>query len=455
MATNPYTEIDRDILADAYSSDHTREVLLTLCDTIGPRFAGTDGERRGAEYIAEMLSMVDSVQIEEFPFKAWRRGKPAQLRVESRTGPRDIQCISLPYGSSTPPEGVSGELVDLGAGAAEDVEGLRDRIRGRIVITEATGAHRSEIYGRVTKAGAKGFVLKGRAPGMILPTGCVSFGVPGTIAAVGIAHESGLLIQRLLAGGDVSLSIRTSDSVGTGQSCNVVAELKGSKFPDEYVVIGGHMDSHDLAPGAVDNASGTTCVVEVARLLATQKPRLERSIRFVAFGAEEVGLLGSYRYAEVHADEMAATRMMLNLDCVSMSRPKGLVFHKVPGAADYVESLRAQLREPLPLFDRIHPHSDHFPFLLEGVPTAEIAGGRFNPGVASFAHMAGDTADKVSLIDLREQSALAARVLVRAANDSGWPFAQRTPEEVAALLKETGIDRTLSFERPETTQRAQ
>jgi Zn-dependent M28 family amino/carboxypeptidase len=173
---------------------------------------------------------------------------------------------------------------------------------------------------------------------------------------------------------------------------------------------------------------------------------LHRSVRFIGFGAEEVGLLGSYHYASVQAGDMPATRFMLNLDCVSMSRPKGLVFHKIPGADEYVGALRAQMREPLPFSERLHPHSDHFPFFLKGVITAEIGGGRFNPNVAAFGHMAGDTPDKVSLIDLREQSALAARVLFRAANDADWPFAHRTPEEVEALLKETGIDKALAFE---------
>ena len=69
---------------------------------------------------------------------------------------------------------------------------------------------------------------------------------------------------------------------------------------------------------------------------------------------------------------------MLNLDCLVMSRPKGLVFHKLPGAEAYAEKLRAQMQEPLPFFNQIHSHSDHFPFVLKGVPTGEIGGGRFH-----------------------------------------------------------------------------
>ena len=448
---NPFSDIDRTIIADAYTSDETKDVLHTLCDTIGIRFAGTEGERLGAEYIAKKFDEygLDQTEIEEFEFDAWRRGDPAKLSLVGKNA-RNIPCLALPYGAPTASGGVTATLVDIGPGAPEDVERHRDGIRGSIVITEATGAHRGEIYGRVVEAGAVGFILHGRAPGMILPTGCVSFGKAGAIPAVGIAHESGLQIQRLSGRDDVTLNIQTFDSFVTGTSRNVVGELKGRRVPDEYVVVGGHMDSRDVAPGAVDNASGTTCVVETSRLLALQRDNVDRSIRFIGFGAEEVGLLGSYQYAKAHTDEMASIRFMLNLDCLAMSRPKGLVFHKLPGGDDYAKKLRSQLNEPLPFYDRIHAHSDHFPFILEGVPTGEIGGGRFNPGVKSFAHMAGDTADKVSLIDLREESALASRILVRASNDPDWPFSRRTKAELEKVLKDSGIKEAMKFENQST-----
>ena len=446
-SSNPFSTIDRTIIADAFTSNETGEVLHTLCDAIGIRFAGTEGERLGAEYIARKFEEygLDSVDIEEFGFDAWRRGDPARLSVVGEDA-RNIPCLALPYGAPTSPGGVTAKMVDIGPGAAEDVERCREDIRGSIVFTVATGAHRGEIYGRVVKAGAVGFVLHGRAPGMILPTGCVSFGKAGAIPAVGLAHESGLQIQRLSERGDITLNLHTFDSFESGTSRNVVGELKGTRFPDEYVVVGGHMDSHDVAPGAVDNASGTTCVVETSRLLALQRGEVERSIRFITFGAEEVGLLGSYHHAKAHSDEMAAIRFMLNLDCLAMSRPKGLVLHKLPGGEEYAKRLRSEFKEPLPFYDRVHAHSDHFPFVLKGVPTGEIGGGSFDPRVKSFAHMAGDTADKVSLIDLREESALAARLLFRASNDPDWPFANRTPEEVKQLLKDSGIEEAMEYE---------
>ena len=442
-----WAAIDRNIVADALTSDETRDILYTLCDEIGARFVGTKGDVAAVEFIQKKFTeyRLDKVTTEPFDLTVWRRGEPAEISVVEPFA-RKYPCFALPYGMPTPPQGVTGHLVDIGPGAKEDIEKLKDKIRGGIVLTIGGGAHRCEIYGRAAAAGAIGFVLVSHATGMMLPTGSVSSGSVGPIPAVGIANESALQILRMTHGQKTELRIVTHDTVGPGQTCNVIGELRGTKFPDELVIVGGHMDSHDIGPGAIDNATGTAEVIEAARLLAKQRRHLKRTIRFVAFGAEEIGLMGSFHHAKIHADEMAKVRLMLNLDCLKMSRPKGLTFHKWPGAEDYIETLRLQMHEPLPFRQGLHQHSDHFPFVLAGVPTAEICGGPHASIVRGYGHMAGDTADKVSLIDLREEAALAARIALRAANDPGWPFENRSQEKVAALLEETGIREALRFE---------
>jgi hypothetical protein len=453
---NPYLDIDRQILADAFSSDETRKILLFLCDDIGPRFAGTEGYRRAADYVKEKFEeyTLDKAVLEPFRFTGWQRGAPSALAMVTPVV-RQYPSYALPYGAPTGSRGVTAPMIDIGPGAKADVVRHRKQIRGRIVFTSATGAHRSEIYGRCTDAGAVGFIMVNGADGMLLPTGCVKFGDKGTIPAVGIPHESGLQIQRFAMSAAPVLKLVTSDRFSPGKSCNVLGELAGTTYPDELVVIGGHLDSHDLAPGAMDNAAGSTVVVETARLLARQRSHLKRTVRFIAFGAEEIGLLGSYHHVKLHASEMRNVRLMLNVDCPPMSRPKGLVFHKWPGAKEFVESLGRQMETDLPFGEGIHQHSDHFPFVLKGVPTAEMCGGRFSPAVNSFGHMAGDTADKVSITDLSEGAAFLARVLLRAANDDAWPFGNRSPREVDMLLKEAGIREAIRFEgQPGTGRRA-
>ncbi len=91
-----------------------------------------------------------------------------------------------------------------------------------------------------------------------------------------------------------------------------MAELRGQAWPDRYLLLGAHYDSHDIAPGAVDNAGGVAVMVEAMRLLS--HVGLGRSVRVVAFGAEEVGLLGSEAYVRQHTAEFDGIDLMLNLD---------------------------------------------------------------------------------------------------------------------------------------------
>ena len=163
--------------------------------------------------------------------------------------------------------------------------------------------------------------------------------------------------------------------------------------------------------------------------------RLKRTVRFIGFGAEEVGLLGSHAHARRHAKELRRARFMLNCDMPGLGGPGGLAFHECPAGADYLAELSAQMEAPLACGNRSHCHSDHFPFVLKGVPTAGLAGGR--PGAAAGAapHTAADTADKLCLTDLRETAAFAARFLLRAASDERWPIKRRTPKQVRAFVE--------------------
>src|SRR5262249_52330153 len=92
---------------------------------------------------------------------------------------------------------------------------------------------------------------------------------------------------------------------------NTVGEIKGSEKPDEFVVVGAHLDSWDLAQGTTDNGTGSCVVLEAARILATSGFRPKRTIRFVLFTGEEQGLHGSRKYVEQHKDEMPKTSMCL------------------------------------------------------------------------------------------------------------------------------------------------
>src|SRR4029077_11686479 len=92
---------------------------------------------------------------------------------------------------------------------------------------------------------------------------------------------------------------------------NTVGEIKGNDKPDEFVILGAHLDSWDLGQGTTDNGTGTCVVLEAARILAKSGIKPRRTIRFVLFTGEEQGLYGSKAYVQKHKDEMPRISLCL------------------------------------------------------------------------------------------------------------------------------------------------
>lgn len=422
MTSNPFLAIDRELLGDSGTSDELENNLMHLCDRIGPRFAGTEGYRRAADFMLDKFSSygLDNPHLEAFEFNAWKRGAPAECRVLSPFI-HHLDCYALPYGAATGSKGLEADLIDIGPGGEKEVEKAADQIRGRCVLTDGKGRHRQEIYEHCVNSGAAAFMLSGAVPGGMLGTGSVADSAGGKIPAASLTYEGAHLVRRQLEHGAVRIRLVTDCSLEPDTTWNVVAELTGTDFPDEWVVMGGHLDSHDIGPGAFDNGAGAVMVMEAARLLSKHRGKLRRTLRFIGFAGEEVGLLGSHHHAEKHSVALQKARFMLNCDTPALGRPRGLAFHNCPEAEAYVKQLADQLGTPLVFQTRSHCYSDHYPFTLQNVTTSGIGGGQFGTAVQHFAHMAADTPEKISITDLRECAAFAAQVLIRAANDENWP----------------------------------
>src|SRR5262249_31123525 len=110
--------------------------------------------------------------------------------------------------------------------------------------------------------------------------------------------------ERLKSGQAVELEFDVDNRFVSGpvELDNVVADLRGSELPDEYVVVGGHIDSWDVATGATDNGTGCATTLEAARLLAATGANPRRTIRFMLWSGEEEGLLGSAAWVAAHPD---------------------------------------------------------------------------------------------------------------------------------------------------------
>lgn len=159
--------------------------------------------------------------------------------------------------------------------------------------------------------GALGFITAtgGRRPELITTGGrwpASMADIPTTPAIKLLKEQYDAIKERLADGQDVVLEfdIRNHFKPGPVTYYNVIADIPGTEFPDEYVIIGGHIDSWDGATGTVDNGTGVSTTLEAARILMAAGAKPRRTIRFMVWGGEEQGLLGSRHYVENNPDLM-------------------------------------------------------------------------------------------------------------------------------------------------------
>ncbi|MDD2475570.1 MAG: M20/M25/M40 family metallo-hydrolase [Dysgonamonadaceae bacterium] len=186
----------------------------------------------------------------------------------------------------------------------------------------------------------------------------------------------------------------------------VIGIIKGSKYPDEYVIMGGHLDSYDVATGASDNASGVAPAMEAARLIVKAGGKPKRSIMVSLWSGEEFGLLGSTAWLKDNADKLENISAMFNRDGgplvpTSVSVPDAMLndFEKICNPIkdinpEFPFSINKMQPRAKPL---VAGGTDSTPFLMKGVPviqlnTEDINGGNFSYG--EIWHTTRDTYDK-------------------------------------------------------------
>jgi Zn-dependent M28 family amino/carboxypeptidase len=211
------------------------------------------------------------------------------------------------------------------------------------------------------------------------------------------------------------------------------------------VLAGAHYDGHDISQAALDDGAGTIVALEAARVLAALPPEaMGRTIRFVLFCGEEVGLFGSWAYTADHADETARTRFMLNLD--GAGRGKGgsesLTISGRPELVPWFEELAERMHYALKITDELNSHSDHFPYAIRGIPTATLSSPDDSTTLVGrgWGHTEADTVDKATLRGLQMSAMAAARLLLEVAADEGFPGAIKPREELEEQLAELELD---------------
>ncbi|HEY8744551.1 MAG TPA: M28 family peptidase, partial [Chloroflexota bacterium] len=284
---------DAALCGELWRGDGGWALLTELCDRCHGRFAGTADERRAADILLATFRRygLQNVHEEPFTYPGWQRGAPPQLRV---VGGTELATFSLP---GSPSATIEGDLVDLGCATDDDLSRAGQDLTGKIALISAATPpraktmHRDEKVARAARRGAIGVLWMRDAPGQLGETGGLFFHDAPPVPGLAVTREDGLRLARLLQQGEtLRLAAVTHDTPQEMTSWNLVGDLPGSAAPDDVVLIGAHYDGHDIAEAALDNGSGVAAMFEAARGLAQQRAALRRTVRFIAFGVEELGL---------------------------------------------------------------------------------------------------------------------------------------------------------------------
>ncbi len=299
------------VLSDLnFSAGRALEHDRVLSIDIGPRPAGSDTEKRAAEYIRDQLSSYGyEASLEPFNFDSFV-DLGTSLGVISPQE-RTIQALAL--GAST--SGIAeGNLVSAGLGHPQEIP---VGARGSVLLVQRGEITFSAKVANAEVAGAIGIIVYNNKAGVVNGQLTDTSGIP----AAGITQADGEALLALLAAGPVTVRLETNTESRVATSHNVVATPPDGECA---IVAGGHYDSVPEGPGANDNASGTAVVLEMARTRGASG-KLD-DVCYVLFGSEEIGLVGSGEYVQsLTPEQVSGLRAMLNFDMLAIGSDWPLV----------------------------------------------------------------------------------------------------------------------------------
>ncbi|WP_431106587.1 M20/M25/M40 family metallo-hydrolase [Winogradskyella poriferorum] len=297
-----------------------------LSNTIGGRLSGSTNAELAVQYTKSELEKLglDKVWLQPVMVPKWVRGEKEMAYYTLSQGDfmifQKVNICALGGSVATPEKGLKAKVIEVSS--YKDLESLGEaNIKGKIVFInralqpdlintfEAYGGCSVERYrgaAEASKYGAVGTIVRSLSSRQddYPHTGSMSYGdlpVEKRIPSAAISTNDAVkLSEALKKDKDLEfffeMSCQQFDDV---ESYNVIGEITGSEFPNEYIVVGGHLDSWDLGDGAHDDGAGVVQSMDVLRLLKESGIKPKRSIRVVLFMNEENGLRGGRKYAEV------------------------------------------------------------------------------------------------------------------------------------------------------------
>ena len=417
----------------AMSSDWAYQRLTDLADTIGPRLSGSPGAEAAVDQVAASLRALGlRVQLQPVKVPHWVRGEEHGELVGYAGRPagvtQKIVLTALGGSGATPVAGLVAPVLVLHSMA--EIDARAADINGKIVVVSVPFDQNLADNGLADEAYSQAAQPRFQAPAALARLGAVgalvrsagsaSYRLPHTgssnwpagvtpIPSAALTVEDELLIERLAARGPVTMNLTlTPRTLPDADSHNVIADLPGREFPDQVVLISGHLDSWDLGTGAIDDGMGLTASMGAVALLKSMGIVPRRTVRFVAWMNEENGARGGDAYFESVKNALPRQVAAVESD-MGLGRPLGILTPLDVAAAERLGPVLDVLRSIGAGTLDARPGglgTDIWPLQQAGVAAFEpIVDNRH---YFDFHHTAADTLDKVEPDAMRRQVAVLA-----------------------------------------------
>jgi hypothetical protein len=458
--------VDHKVMAEVKHNPEIMANLTHLCDEIGARLTGSAALQRANEWAAAKMRSYGLTDVHQEPWTipaGWERGPASAHIIEPPGNDEPLSLAAMGWTAGTKGK-VTGDVVILKGGNLNSLKAYKGKLKDAIVLLgqpakvgpvadadfgfsiispppaskkpRTAGTGFQAMFALMMLMGPQGqdfFRNEGVAAVLIdagKPYGLLSTmgawrgqdraTAVGAIPLADMAHEHFALLYRLAsrpapARTRVEIDIQNKTVPGPITVYNTVGEIRGSDKPDEYVVVGAHLDSWDLAQGATDNGTGSCVVLETARVLAKYGVRPRRTIRFVLFSGEEQGLYGSRAFVQQHKAEMPRTSLCLVHD-TGTGRVVAIGTQGRKPLQPILQSELASLKEVglSEINNSALMGSDHQSFEAAGVPGLALQQDMTEYFLAH--HSQYDTVDKAREPDLLQGVQVMAVTALRVAN---------------------------------------
>lgn len=308
----------REVYRQSYTELIGYKWLTTLTKEIGPRLSGWDGDLKSVIWAQNVLDTLglDRVYLQETMVKKWDRGDNEMIiMISKELGSVSLMGLALGHSPGTGDQGVRAEVIEVQS--LDELRAMSDKdVKGKIVFFgrpmdiglpstfSAYGGAADQRY-----AGPSVAAKKGAVAAVVRSLSTTKDDYPHTgltlvadtlvnIPSIAVSTNDADRLSAALKKGPVEVYIRMNcKMIGEVPSYNVIGEIKGSEYPEEIILVGGHLDSWDVGEGAQDDGAGCVHSIEAVYRLVKMGYKPKRTIRCVLFANEESGLSGGKKYA--------------------------------------------------------------------------------------------------------------------------------------------------------------